>query len=100
MINTYTHCREAEAAAAAAEAERQRAEEEELRRAEEERAAKEAEKRELRRLERKFNVRLLGRVEVARPDKASGILLKSGALQSDVTVYSIVYCNEMCDGSM
>ena len=62
-------CREAEAAAAAAEAERQRAEEEARRQAEEARAAKEAEKRELRRLERKFTVRLLGRAEVARPDK-------------------------------
>ena len=66
-----TRCREAKAAAAAAEVQRQRAEEEAKRQAEAERAAKEAEKRELRRLERKFTVRLLGRVEVARPDKVS-----------------------------
>ena len=72
-------CREAEAAAAAAEAERQRAEEEARRQAEEARAAKEAEKRELRRLERKFTVRLLGRAEVARPDKVGAACLHSAA---------------------
>ena len=71
------HCREAEAAAAAAEAERQRAEDDARRQAEEERAAREAEKRELRRLERKFSVRLLGRVEVARPDKVGAARLHS-----------------------
>ena len=70
-----TRCREAEAAAAAAEAERRRAEEEARRQAEAERAAKEAEKRELRRLEHKFTLRLLGRVEVARPDKVSAACL-------------------------
>ncbi len=63
-------CREAEAAAAAAEAKRQRVAEEERRRREEERAAWEAEKRALRKLEKKYAVRLLGTVEVARPPKA------------------------------
>ena len=64
-----TCCREADAAAAAAEEERQKAEQEAQLQAEEERAAREAGKRELRRLERKFTLRMLGRVEVARPAK-------------------------------
>lgn len=69
---TIAQClnREAEAVAAAAEAERRRAAEEERQRQEQERAAREAEKRALRKLEKKYAVRLLGSLEVARPPKA------------------------------
>ena len=61
--------REAAAAAAAAEAERLRAEQEAAERAEAERVAREAEKRELQKLERKFTLRLEGKVAVGLPMK-------------------------------
>ncbi|BDA49119.1 hypothetical protein COCOBI_13-2290 [Coccomyxa sp. Obi] len=83
--------KEAEAAAAAAEAERRAAEEAEARRREEERKEREAEKRALRRLQKKYAVRLLGSVEVARPPKGAMTeerLPKEAVVEVTVTVGS------------
>jgi len=61
-------------------------------------AAKEAEKLELRRLERKFTVRMLGRVDVTRPEKVSLIVVschRTACAHHSQTAPSINHANHM-----
>ena len=94
------HRREAEAAAEAAEAERRRVEAEAQAQAGEERAAREAEKSALRRLERKFTVRLLGWVQVVRPEKVGAACLPPVRLTLGGSVIGCGCSSQQCRTSI